>query len=102
MTVSISYNYINLIYIKLDSVKVRIKMLKNVIYSECECHSQGSAGNVCDPRTGQCRCRGNNVGINCDECKPGSFGFPACRRKFAKINERYYILVNTSVSIYIS
>uniref|UniRef100_A0A8C8CED8 Laminin, beta 1b n=1 Tax=Oncorhynchus tshawytscha TaxID=74940 RepID=A0A8C8CED8_ONCTS len=50
----------------------------------CQCDSQGSLSAVCDPRGGQCRCRPNMAGRNCDRCAPATFqfsywGFPQCR-----------------------
>uniref|UniRef100_A0A674EVJ5 Laminin, beta 1b n=1 Tax=Salmo trutta TaxID=8032 RepID=A0A674EVJ5_SALTR len=41
----------------------------------CQCDSQGSLSAVCDPRGGQCRCRPNMAGRNCDRCAPATFLF---------------------------
>uniref|UniRef100_A0A8C7DUI1 Laminin subunit beta 1 n=1 Tax=Oncorhynchus kisutch TaxID=8019 RepID=A0A8C7DUI1_ONCKI len=41
----------------------------------CQCDSQGSLSAVCDPRGGQCRCRPNMAGRNCDRCAPATFQF---------------------------
>ncbi|XP_031697442.1 laminin subunit beta-1-like [Anarrhichthys ocellatus] len=42
---------------------------------ECHCDPQGSLSTVCDPSGGQCRCRPNVVGRNCDRCAPSTFQF---------------------------
>ncbi|KAK5849033.1 hypothetical protein PBY51_008708 [Eleginops maclovinus] len=41
----------------------------------CQCEPQGSLSAVCDPSGGQCRCRHNVVGRNCDHCAPATFQF---------------------------
>ncbi|CAJ0944053.1 unnamed protein product [Ranitomeya imitator] len=42
---------------------------------ECHCDPQGSLSAVCDPNGGQCQCRPNVVGRNCDKCAAGTYGF---------------------------
>ncbi|XP_030260302.1 laminin subunit alpha-2 isoform X4 [Sparus aurata] len=36
----------------------------------CQCHTNGSVSEVCNKETGQCQCRENVVGRQCDECMP--------------------------------
>nr|XP_046228323.1 laminin subunit alpha-2 isoform X9 [Scatophagus argus] len=40
----------------------------------CQCHTNGSVSEVCSKETGQCRCRENVVGRQCDECMPQTHG----------------------------
>uniref|UniRef100_A0A8C4I5M9 Basement membrane-specific heparan sulfate proteoglycan core protein n=1 Tax=Dicentrarchus labrax TaxID=13489 RepID=A0A8C4I5M9_DICLA len=37
----------------------------------CQCHTNGSVSEVCNKETGQCQCRENVVGRQCDECMAG-------------------------------
>ncbi|KAE8286697.1 Laminin subunit alpha-2 [Larimichthys crocea] len=36
----------------------------------CQCHTNGSVSEVCNKDTGECQCRENVVGRQCDECMP--------------------------------
>ncbi|XP_029984754.1 laminin subunit alpha-2 isoform X3 [Sphaeramia orbicularis] len=40
----------------------------------CQCHINGSVSEVCNKETGQCPCRENVVGRQCDECTPQTHG----------------------------
>ena len=41
------------------------------IFSECDCHTVGSRGRICDQATGQCPCKEGVTGRTCIECKEG-------------------------------
>ncbi|XP_047662931.1 laminin subunit alpha-5 isoform X3 [Tachysurus fulvidraco] len=47
----------------------------------CNCSRPGiTAQDIsCDTNSGQCRCKTNVVGRQCDRCAPGFHGFPNCR-----------------------
>ncbi|XP_037333672.2 laminin subunit alpha-5 isoform X2 [Pungitius pungitius] len=47
----------------------------------CNCSRPGiSSPDVnCDTFSGQCRCKDNVVGRQCDRCSPGFYGYPNCR-----------------------
>nr|XP_009294934.1 laminin subunit alpha-5 isoform X1 [Danio rerio] len=47
----------------------------------CNCSRPGvtSMDISCDTNNGQCRCRNNIVGRQCDRCSPGFYGYPNCR-----------------------
>ncbi|XP_072936563.1 laminin subunit alpha-1-like [Epargyreus clarus] len=48
----------------------------------CNCSAAGAESNVCDIRTGQCRCRPHVMGRACDTCEEGYWGLErgGCRR----------------------
>ncbi|GMR41651.1 hypothetical protein PMAYCL1PPCAC_11846, partial [Pristionchus mayeri] len=46
----------------------------------CECSSQGSTSFDCEKYGGQCECRENIMGRRCDQCAPGYYGFPECKK----------------------
>nr|XP_033782232.1 laminin subunit beta-2 isoform X2 [Geotrypetes seraphini] len=41
----------------------------------CQCDPQGSLSSVCDVNGGQCRCKANVIGRQCERCAPGTYGF---------------------------
>ncbi|XP_063064918.1 laminin subunit alpha-5 isoform X2 [Engraulis encrasicolus] len=47
----------------------------------CNCSRPGvtSADINCDTNSGQCRCKNNIIGRQCDRCAPGFYGYPNCR-----------------------
>jgi len=46
----------------------------------CDCNSVGALDNLCDVTTGQCKCRSQTYGRECDQCEPGSWNYPDCQR----------------------
>lgn len=53
----------------------------------CNCHFNGSHSFTCDRDTGQCHCKPNVIGLNCDQCMEEHFGLSeeGCEGKW-KIN----------------
>ena len=48
--------------------------------SDCKCDPDGSKSSICDKFTGQCLCKQNRGGLQCDQCPPGTYGNPnACQ-----------------------
>ncbi|XP_066526408.1 laminin subunit alpha-5 isoform X2 [Hoplias malabaricus] len=47
----------------------------------CNCSRPGvtSQDINCDTHSGQCRCKTNVIGRQCDRCAPGFYGYPNCR-----------------------
>ncbi|KAM9752098.1 laminin subunit alpha-5 isoform 2-T2 [Menidia menidia] len=47
----------------------------------CNCSRPGllSLDVSCDTDSGQCRCKNNIIGRQCDRCAPGFYGYPNCR-----------------------
>lgn len=45
----------------------------------CNCDYQGSTTFECDPFGGQCQCKANIIGRQCEACKTGYYGFPDCK-----------------------
>ncbi|XP_030589628.1 laminin subunit alpha-5 isoform X2 [Archocentrus centrarchus] len=47
----------------------------------CNCSHSGiiAPDASCDTLSGQCRCKNNIVGRQCDRCTPGFYGYPNCR-----------------------
>lgn len=48
----------------------------------CDCHRNGTRGNVCEVGGGQCPCKANYAGNNCDRCAEGFYNFPHCLRTY--------------------
>lgn len=46
----------------------------------CDCNSVGALDNLCDISSGQCKCRPQTYGRECDQCEPGSWNYPNCQR----------------------
>ena len=45
----------------------------------CQCSAEGSRYISCDQVSGQCVCLPSVVGLRCDSCAHGSYGFPNCQ-----------------------
>ena len=45
--------------------------------SACQCNPVGSVDLQCDITTGQCRCRDNIDGQNCDKCEENKYNMEA-------------------------
>lgn len=45
----------------------------------CNCDYEGSTSFECDPFGGQCQCKPNIIGRQCDACRTGFYGFPDCK-----------------------
>ncbi|XP_029457085.1 laminin subunit beta-2-like isoform X2 [Rhinatrema bivittatum] len=41
----------------------------------CQCNPQGSLSSECNFNGGQCQCKANVVGRQCERCAPGTYGF---------------------------
>lgn len=42
--------------------------------SDCKCDIDGSKSSMCDKFTGQCCCKANRGGLQCDQYSPGTYG----------------------------
>lgn len=45
----------------------------------CSCNTEGSKSYECEQFGGQCQCKANIVGRQCEACKTGYYGFPDCK-----------------------
>jgi laminin, alpha 3/5 len=45
----------------------------------CQCDYHGSISFECEPFGGQCQCKANIIGRQCEACKTGYYGFPDCK-----------------------
>ena len=45
---------------------------------DCGCSTSGSLSTICDEDFGNCACRPNYTGTQCDSCTEGYYGFPNC------------------------
>lgn len=50
-----------------------------LIQTACECDSEFTVG-TCEPTTGRCYCKPQYAGDRCDQCAPGYYDFPTCKR----------------------
>ena len=78
-------------------------------YPDCEqclCSPAGISGSEggCDQTTGQCPCRGNFAGRQCDSCTAGYYNYPNCfsknqSRTFLSFQD-FYIFPRSSFSLH--
>ena len=47
-------------------------------FSACECNMIGSQNDVCNLGDGQCECKTNYAGRQCDECQKGYYSYSSC------------------------
>lgn len=64
----------------------------------CRCdptgtESSGEGPLLCDQITGQCQCKPNVTGINCDQCKPGYFNIDSGKVGFILFYLSYWYFV---------
>ena len=54
------------------------------IGKKCDCDPTGSESTICDEYSGQCQCKKNVVGRQCQRCAPAFYGFGqnGCSGKF--------------------
>lgn len=46
----------------------------------CQCDRIGAIGQSCHNITGQCECREGFAGQKCDQCAPGYYNYPQCKK----------------------
>ncbi|XP_048452171.1 laminin subunit alpha-3-like [Rhincodon typus] len=62
----------------LDSAKSLVAFYNNGALP-CQCNGEGATSPTCNPFGGQCSCRPNVIGRQCNRCATGYFMFPNCR-----------------------
>ena len=61
------------------TISVSLWYLTNLLtYSACNCNTFGSYSRQCNYTTGECSCKPDIRGIQCDRCAENMVGFPAC------------------------
>ena len=60
--------------------------LLSFLFVACDCNINGTLGKICQVSGGQCPCKPNYAGRNCDVCALGYFNFPTCERKCKEFN----------------
>ena len=65
------------------SINVAIIYLRVIVFyffqiSACNCNTQGSDGIACNSY-GECNCKDNIAGSQCNICADGFYNFPTCK-----------------------
>ena len=56
-----------------------------MVFTDCTCEPDGTEFDNCHYE-GKCECKQNIVGIRCDVCFPGFYGFPDCHKGIIFLN----------------
>lgn len=83
LTYKLQWNTFDITTVKLQYTPCAGFIVYRLLSPECNCNGVGRLDGSCDQRTGQCTCKSNYGGMNCDECAPGYYNYPACNRKSA-------------------
>ena len=63
--------------INVSSIRI-FQFYVSVTFLACLCNAEGSEDDWCNVGNGQCFCRDNIIGRQCDHCVEGFYGFPTC------------------------
>jgi len=58
----------------------------------CQCHINGTLDQVCDAGGGQCPCKPNFDGFNCDQCAYGYYDFPRCTCQLCYLLHLFHLI----------
>ena len=72
---------------------------KIFVIIECKCHMDGSQGDGCGEKNGDCTCKENVVRLKCNQCATGYYGFPNCKRNTFYSIFFYFVFWNICVNV---